>query len=145
MEADISESPRIKSLKPSKTLTILDQAIALAQAGAPVISLAIGEPDFDTPPAILEVILFSNHFRFFMFLDCFNPFPCGFNLCIRLGWKRFVKDTLSTHQMQVSWSFAQLSVTSLKVFFNFTTCVYNNIFFSFVSWISFLIDKDSLM
>nr|GMD14737.1 gamma aminobutyrate transaminase 1, mitochondrial [Ipomoea batatas] len=30
------------------------EAIALQQAGAPVISLAIGEPDFHTPPAILE-------------------------------------------------------------------------------------------
>ncbi|XP_019183682.1 PREDICTED: bifunctional aspartate aminotransferase and glutamate/aspartate-prephenate aminotransferase-like isoform X1 [Ipomoea nil] len=58
-EGDICEvietpSPRVKSVKPSKTLTILDQAIALQQAGAPVISLAIGEPDFHTPPAILQ-------------------------------------------------------------------------------------------
>lgn len=73
------ETERVKSLKPSKTLSILDQAIALQQAGAPVISLAIGEPDFHTPPAILEVghnniIIYvysvCNHLRF----SCFNSF-----------------------------------------------------------------------
>ncbi|KAL8476127.1 hypothetical protein ACS0TY_028693 [Phlomoides rotata] len=54
-ELDISLSPRVNSVKPSKTVAITDQATALAQAGVPVIRLAAGEPDFDTPAAIAEV------------------------------------------------------------------------------------------
>ncbi|KAL2551423.1 Bifunctional aspartate aminotransferase and glutamate/aspartate-prephenate aminotransferase [Forsythia ovata] len=51
---DISLSPRVNSVKPSKTVAITDQATALAQAGVPVIRLAAGEPDFDTPAIIAE-------------------------------------------------------------------------------------------
>ncbi|XXG87534.1 hypothetical protein AAC387_Pa11g2197 [Persea americana] len=54
MDLDISVSPRVNSLKPSKTMAITDHATALAQAGVPVIRLAAGEPDFDTPSAIAE-------------------------------------------------------------------------------------------
>ncbi|CAO2172222.1 unnamed protein product [Urochloa humidicola] len=51
---DTSISPRVNALRPSKTMAITDQATALRQAGVPVIGLAAGEPDFDTPPAIAE-------------------------------------------------------------------------------------------
>ncbi|EXB39772.1 Bifunctional aspartate aminotransferase and glutamate/aspartate-prephenate aminotransferase [Morus notabilis] len=54
VEVDISLSPRVNSVKPSKTVAITDQATALAQAGIPVIRLAAGEPDFDTPAPIAE-------------------------------------------------------------------------------------------
>ncbi|KAG6657525.1 bifunctional aspartate aminotransferase and glutamate/aspartate-prephenate aminotransferase-like [Carya illinoinensis] len=54
MELDISLSPRVNSVKPSKTVAITDQATALVQAGVPVIRLAAGEPDFDTPVPIAE-------------------------------------------------------------------------------------------
>ncbi|KAL6523711.1 hypothetical protein OROGR_017314 [Orobanche gracilis] len=54
MEVDVSLSPRVNSVKPSKTVAITDQATALAQAGVPVIRLAAGEPDFDTPAVISE-------------------------------------------------------------------------------------------
>ncbi|XP_062148676.1 bifunctional aspartate aminotransferase and glutamate/aspartate-prephenate aminotransferase [Alnus glutinosa] len=54
MEVDLSLSPRVNSVKPSKTVAITDQATALAQAGVPVIRLAAGEPDFDTPAPIAE-------------------------------------------------------------------------------------------
>ncbi|PSS36708.1 Bifunctional aspartate aminotransferase and glutamate/aspartate-prephenate aminotransferase [Actinidia chinensis var. chinensis] len=54
MEVDISLSPRVNSVKPSKTVAITDQATALALAGVPVIRLAAGEPDFDTPTVIAE-------------------------------------------------------------------------------------------
>ncbi|KAG6670794.1 hypothetical protein I3843_04G089100 [Carya illinoinensis] len=54
MELDISLSPRVNSVKPSKTVAITDQATALVQAGVPVIRLAAGEPDFDTPDPIAE-------------------------------------------------------------------------------------------
>ncbi|KAG9151767.1 hypothetical protein Leryth_002046 [Lithospermum erythrorhizon] len=53
-DIDISLSPRVNSVKPSKTVAITDQATALAQAGVPVIRLAAGEPDFDTPAVIAE-------------------------------------------------------------------------------------------
>lgn len=55
VKLDISVSPRVNSLKPSKTMAITDQATALVQAGVPVIRLAAGEPDFDTPEAIAKV------------------------------------------------------------------------------------------
>ena len=61
MQLDISLSPRVNAVKPSKTVAITDQATALAQAGVPVIRLAAGEPDFDTPAVIAEVIRFHFH------------------------------------------------------------------------------------
>jgi aspartate/glutamate/aspartate-prephenate aminotransferase len=54
VEIDLCLSPRVNSVKPSKTVAITDQATALALAGVPVIRLAAGEPDFDTPAAISE-------------------------------------------------------------------------------------------
>lgn len=57
MKVDITLSPRVNSVKPSKTVAITDQATALVEAGFSVIRLAAGEPDFDTPAAIAEVIL----------------------------------------------------------------------------------------
>ncbi|CAI0429164.1 unnamed protein product [Linum tenue] len=54
VELDVSLSPRVNSVKPSKTVAITDQATALAEAGVPVIRLAAGEPDFDTPAVIAE-------------------------------------------------------------------------------------------
>ena len=55
MEVDISLSPKVNSIKPSKTVAKIDQAIALVEAGVPVIRLAAGESDFDTPAPIAEV------------------------------------------------------------------------------------------
>jgi aspartate/glutamate/aspartate-prephenate aminotransferase len=52
---DATISPRVSALRPSKTMAITDQATALRQAGVPVIGLAAGEPDFDTPTVIAEV------------------------------------------------------------------------------------------
>lgn len=60
LEFDLSLSPRVNSVKPSKTVAITDQATALLQAGIPVIRLAAGEPDFDTPAAIAEVLFRSS-------------------------------------------------------------------------------------
>ncbi|XP_052196337.1 bifunctional aspartate aminotransferase and glutamate/aspartate-prephenate aminotransferase-like isoform X2 [Diospyros lotus] len=53
-EVDISPSPRVNSVKLSKTVAITDQALALTQAGVPVIRLSAGEPDFNTPSVIAE-------------------------------------------------------------------------------------------
>ncbi|KAK6924114.1 Aminotransferase, class I/classII [Dillenia turbinata] len=54
MEIDTSLSPRVNSVKPSKTVAITDHATALIQSGVPVIKLTVGEPDFDTPAPIAE-------------------------------------------------------------------------------------------
>lgn len=72
---DISLSPRVNAVKPSKTVAISDQATALVEAGVPVIRLAAGEPDFDTPAVVAEVnalhiLLFICRNLFFM------PFLC---------------------------------------------------------------------
>eukprot|EP01018_Ginkgo_biloba_P038715 Gb_00324 [translate_table: standard] len=51
---DISLNPRVAALKPSKTMAIADHATALVLAGVPVIKLAAGEPDFNTPDVVAE-------------------------------------------------------------------------------------------
>ncbi|XP_052191444.1 bifunctional aspartate aminotransferase and glutamate/aspartate-prephenate aminotransferase-like isoform X2 [Diospyros lotus] len=61
MAVDISLSPRVNSVKPSKTVAITDQATALVQSGVPVIRLAAGEPDFDTPAVIAEAGINAIH------------------------------------------------------------------------------------
>lgn len=47
-------NPRVAALKPSKTMALTDKARELKEAGKDVIGLAAGEPDFDTPAAIVE-------------------------------------------------------------------------------------------
>ncbi|KAK1432395.1 hypothetical protein QVD17_09291 [Tagetes erecta] len=54
IELDTGLSRRVNLVKPSKTVAISDQATALVEAGVPVIRLAAGEPDFDTPAVIAE-------------------------------------------------------------------------------------------
>ncbi|XP_008809314.2 bifunctional aspartate aminotransferase and glutamate/aspartate-prephenate aminotransferase-like isoform X1 [Phoenix dactylifera] len=54
MAVDTLVSPRANSLKPSKTMVIADQATALKESGVPIIKLAAGEPDFDTPKVVSE-------------------------------------------------------------------------------------------
>eukprot|EP00238_Polyblepharides_amylifera_P000156 CAMPEP_0196572308 /NCGR_PEP_ID=MMETSP1081-20130531/2381_1 /TAXON_ID=36882 /ORGANISM="Pyramimonas amylifera, Strain CCMP720" /LENGTH=420 /DNA_ID=CAMNT_0041889585 /DNA_START=56 /DNA_END=1318 /DNA_ORIENTATION=+ len=51
---DQSLNPRVAALQPSKTMALTDLARALKEQGVPVIGLAAGEPDFDTPAAIVE-------------------------------------------------------------------------------------------
>ena len=46
-------NPRVAALKPSKTMALTDKARELKEAGKDVIGLAAGEPDFDTPAAIV--------------------------------------------------------------------------------------------
>lgn len=67
---DATISPTVSALRPSKTMAITDQATALRQAGVPVIGLAAGEPDFDTPHVIAEVGAF-----FFFFVSVENLAP----------------------------------------------------------------------
>ena len=47
---------RLKSVKPSPTLSLNAKARALAATGADVLSVAAGEPDFDTPVHIKDAI-----------------------------------------------------------------------------------------
>ena len=50
-------SKKAKNLKPSPTLAIAAKAKELAAQGHSVISLSVGEPDWDTFPAIKEVAI----------------------------------------------------------------------------------------
>jgi aspartate aminotransferase len=43
---------RVARIKPSPSAAAADRAAELRRAGRSVVSLAVGEPDFDTPPAI---------------------------------------------------------------------------------------------
>src|SRR5688572_27257474 len=47
-------SPRLSRVRPSPTLAMDAAAKALAARGADVVSLAAGEPDFDTPAHVKE-------------------------------------------------------------------------------------------
>lgn len=71
---DTTISPRVSALRPSKTMAITDQATALRQAGVPVIGLAAGEPDFDTPAVIAEVRIQSGLLKW---LVCKGKGPGG--------------------------------------------------------------------
>ena len=51
---DTSLNPLVAALRPSKTMALTDAARALRERGADVIGLAAGEPDFDTPAAVVE-------------------------------------------------------------------------------------------
>jgi aspartate aminotransferase len=45
---------RVQRVLPSATVSIFDQARALVRQGVDLISLAAGDPDFDTPPHVIE-------------------------------------------------------------------------------------------
>jgi aspartate aminotransferase len=47
-------SKRVQRIKPSPTIVISSKAAAMKQAGRDVISLGLGEPDFDTPEPIKQ-------------------------------------------------------------------------------------------
>ncbi|MBO9725650.1 MAG: pyridoxal phosphate-dependent aminotransferase [Novosphingobium sp.] len=47
-------SAALARIAPSGTTAMTDRAIALRESGIDVISLSVGEPDFDTPPHVIE-------------------------------------------------------------------------------------------
>jgi bifunctional aspartate aminotransferase and glutamate/aspartate-prephenate aminotransferase len=51
---DQALNPAVAALRPSKTMALTDAARELKEQGVDVIGLAAGEPDFDTPAAIVE-------------------------------------------------------------------------------------------
>ena len=51
---DQTLNPVVASLRPSKTMALSDLAASMREAGADVVSLAAGEPDFATPAPIIE-------------------------------------------------------------------------------------------
>lgn len=54
MSSNITLSNRVQEIKPSPTIAISGKAIALKASGKDIISLSVGEPDFDTPKFIRE-------------------------------------------------------------------------------------------
>lgn len=51
---DIKLNPRVAGLQISKTMALTDLASSMREAGQDVISLAAGEPDFDTPQPVID-------------------------------------------------------------------------------------------
>ncbi len=51
---DQTLNPRVAALKPSKTMALTDLARQLRESGRDIVGLAAGEPDFDTPDAIID-------------------------------------------------------------------------------------------
>jgi len=47
-------SPALSRIAPSQTTAVTDRATELREAGADIISLSVGEPDFATPPHVIE-------------------------------------------------------------------------------------------
>lgn len=54
MTGPFSLSARALSLKPSATVAVTSRALELRRAGVDIISMSVGEPDYDTPPHIRE-------------------------------------------------------------------------------------------
>jgi len=54
---NITLAERVKSVKPSPTLGMAALAARLKAEGKPIISLATGEPDFDTPSSVKEAAI----------------------------------------------------------------------------------------
>lgn len=50
-------SQKVQNIKPSITLTLAAQAIALRAQGKDIINMGVGEPDFDTPDFIKEAAI----------------------------------------------------------------------------------------
>src|SRR5919199_558090 len=53
-EVTFNASPNVARMQPSSTLAAMQAALALKAAGADVVDLGPGEPDFDTPAHIKE-------------------------------------------------------------------------------------------
>ncbi|AZI42144.1 pyridoxal phosphate-dependent aminotransferase [Deinococcus psychrotolerans] len=49
----ISLSQKVQSLKPSSTVAVTSRALELQRSGVDILSLSVGEPDFDTPPHVV--------------------------------------------------------------------------------------------
>jgi aspartate/methionine/tyrosine aminotransferase len=48
---------QFKQIRQSPTVVVSDHVLALKAAGQDIISMHVGDPDFDTPPAVLEVAM----------------------------------------------------------------------------------------
>lgn len=51
---DTALNPCVAAVRPSKTMLLSDLASSLRESGVDVVSLAAGEPDFDTPQEIID-------------------------------------------------------------------------------------------
>ncbi len=51
---DTALNPCVAAVRPSKTMLLSDLASSLRDSGVDVVSLAAGEPDFDTPQEIID-------------------------------------------------------------------------------------------
>ena len=51
---DTTLNPRVAELRGSKTMMLADLASSLKEQGKDIVSLAAGEPDFDTPEPVIQ-------------------------------------------------------------------------------------------
>ncbi len=54
-------SKRVQGIYPSQTLALVEMAAKYKDMGYSIVSLAVGEPDFDTPPNIIEAACKAMH------------------------------------------------------------------------------------
>ena len=52
----MKRSRRYEAIPPSGTMAVVQKAAALRRQGIDVVSFAAGEPDFDTPPAVVQAM-----------------------------------------------------------------------------------------
>ncbi len=57
MTSPFELSQKSRSLKPSATVAVTSRALELKRQGVDVISMSVGEPDFDTPPHIKQAAI----------------------------------------------------------------------------------------
>lgn len=61
---DRTLNPRVAELRVAKTMMLSDLASSMREAGKDVVSLAAGEPDFDTPEPIVQAGIQAMQYAF---------------------------------------------------------------------------------
>lgn len=109
-------SQRIQSLKPSATLTMAAKARELKAAGKDIISLSLGEPDFETPEFIKEVAIQAIH-------ENYNHYPPlnGYPDLLQAIAQKFKRDNgleYKTSEIMVSTGAKQCIYNSIMALVN---------------------------
>lgn len=109
-------SQRIQSLKPSATLTMAAKARELKAAGKDIISLSLGEPDFETPDFIKEAAIQAIH-------ENYNHYPPlnGYPDLLQAIAQKFKRDNgleYKTSEIMVSTGAKQCIYNSIMALVN---------------------------
>ncbi|MGP2569663.1 pyridoxal phosphate-dependent aminotransferase [Ornithobacterium rhinotracheale] len=109
-------SQRVQSLKPSATLTMAAKARELKAAGKDIISLSLGEPDFETPDFIKEAAVQAIH-------ENYNHYPPlnGYSDLLEAIAHKFKRDNgleYKTSEIMVSTGAKQCIYNSIMALVN---------------------------